>query len=207
MPTGYTAPIVEGTMDNGKDFLWRCARAFGAMVEMRDMDLDVPIPEAFHVPTYYIDSLTRALTALNTWKALSTEDRYNRWSAERLEMSDRWLTEKQRKAEVRQRLEKVLSDVVAWIPPSGDHTELQAYALDQVNGELERYEEQSLDPPKPIPFSEWETRQTEKLLKDLAWSAEALAKQERLARERTVWVEALRESLAGLSEAVEEPCD
>ena len=45
MPTGYTAPIKDGISFN--DFMWGCARAFGALIMMRDDPPGTPIPERF----------------------------------------------------------------------------------------------------------------------------------------------------------------
>ena len=38
MPTGYTANIVDGE-ETFEEYVWRCTRAFGAMMHMRDDSL------------------------------------------------------------------------------------------------------------------------------------------------------------------------
>jgi hypothetical protein len=36
MPTGYTYEIEDGSITELNEYVWRCARAMGAMVMMRD---------------------------------------------------------------------------------------------------------------------------------------------------------------------------
>ncbi len=62
MPTGYTHLIEEGC--NLEEFVWACARAFGACVMMRDDSVDKPVPEKFE-PS---DSVT------DDWPALCERD-------------------------------------------------------------------------------------------------------------------------------------
>ena len=40
MPTGYTAEILNGEIKTFPEFAKKCARAFGAMIHMRDDSLD-----------------------------------------------------------------------------------------------------------------------------------------------------------------------
>ena len=51
MPTGYTAKIADG--QTFEEFILSCARAFGALVEMRDEPADAPIPEEFKPSAYH----------------------------------------------------------------------------------------------------------------------------------------------------------
>ena len=45
MPTGYTAGILEG--ETFEQYALQCAKAFGALVMMRDEPSDAPIPDQF----------------------------------------------------------------------------------------------------------------------------------------------------------------
>lgn len=58
MPTGYTAAIADGI--DFKTYALSCARAFGALVEMRDEPANAPIPEEFKPSSYYVTSLASA---------------------------------------------------------------------------------------------------------------------------------------------------
>lgn len=52
MPTGYTAGVKDGTVTDFKAFVMQCARAFGALIDMRDDPSDVPIPKSFAPSSY-----------------------------------------------------------------------------------------------------------------------------------------------------------
>ncbi len=59
MPTGYTAAVQNGTVTRFADFAMNCARAFGALVELRD-EMDAPIPDTFKPSTHHSESLKKA---------------------------------------------------------------------------------------------------------------------------------------------------
>ena len=65
MPTGYTAMLTEEKEITFEDFALKCARAFGALIEMRDESLDAKIPEEFKVTEYHTVELNRAIEKLN----------------------------------------------------------------------------------------------------------------------------------------------
>jgi len=60
MPTGYTYPVVEGKITEFSDFALSCARAFGALITMRDDPHDTPIPETFEPSDYNAKKLAEA---------------------------------------------------------------------------------------------------------------------------------------------------
>ncbi len=62
MPTGYTADIAKGI--TFQQYAWSCARAFGALVMMRDEPSDAPIPEAFTPSDYHVKALAEARAKL-----------------------------------------------------------------------------------------------------------------------------------------------
>jgi len=45
MPTGYTLDLYDGKNITFKEFVMKCAGAFGALISMKDESLDAPIPE------------------------------------------------------------------------------------------------------------------------------------------------------------------
>ena len=74
MPTGYTDAVATGEIKTLKEFAYRCARAMGACIDMRDKPMDAPIPERFEPSSFYkakIDTLTQELETL---RATSDED-------------------------------------------------------------------------------------------------------------------------------------
>ena len=61
MPTGYTSDIYDGKDISFREYALKCARNFGAYVEMRDSSLDTEMPTEFEPSTYYRDKLDEAL--------------------------------------------------------------------------------------------------------------------------------------------------
>ena len=62
MPTGYTAPIYEGEENfTFKKFAMRCARNFGALIEMRGepLDAEIDFDKCFQPSDYYKKALER----------------------------------------------------------------------------------------------------------------------------------------------------
>lgn len=70
MPTGYTQDLADGKDVTFEQFAMKCARAFGALIEMRDEPMDAEIPKKFTTPPYYSERLERArarVTEVNSW--------------------------------------------------------------------------------------------------------------------------------------------
>jgi hypothetical protein len=62
MPTGYTAKLYDGDQ-KFQDFAMECARAFGALIEMRDEPMNAKIPETFEPSEHHVNGLERAKKA------------------------------------------------------------------------------------------------------------------------------------------------
>src|SRR5690242_13602207 len=64
MPTGYTAALYDGPQ-SFEEFFWRCTRAMGLFIHMRDDSLDAPLPEKFEARgSYHHDSLKNSSARL-----------------------------------------------------------------------------------------------------------------------------------------------
>jgi hypothetical protein len=72
MPTGYTAPIADGM--TFEQYALGCARAFGALVTMRDEPSDAPIPEKLEPDTYYQRSLEASQLELDRVMSLTAAE-------------------------------------------------------------------------------------------------------------------------------------
>ena len=64
MPTGYTQPIIDGTVKTPKEFLHLCLRNFGICISMRDMPLDSQEDYTEYIKKYYQDSLSHHVEEL-----------------------------------------------------------------------------------------------------------------------------------------------
>lgn len=197
MPTGYTADIAKGI--SFPEYAMGCARAFGALVTMRDDPADAPIPEAFEPESYYAKSLREAearhaeLIAMTPAQAeaAATAD-YEEKAAYRA----KWLDEKRT---LRMQYVAMLNQVRAWEPPTQDHVELKRFMIEQIATSIDHdCNESYCTPPTKQTGQEWHQEQQKEATRRLERAAGEHAKEVARAVSRTSWVAKLRASLAGL---------
>lgn len=197
MPTGYTAAVQDGTITDFPAFAMQCARAFGALITMRDDPFDAPVPERFEPRTSYHDErLAAASAALTELRALTpeqAEDRaYQAWKTATARHMDR----ERECAAQRERYEAMLAKVLAWDPPSPDHTELRTFMADQLRQSIDFDCGHSSPAPGRMMGPAWLAAEMAAAERDLAYHAKARAEEVDRAAGRTRWVAALRASLA-----------
>ena len=197
MPTGYTAKLVEKGEDF-QSFVMRCARAFGALIMMRDEDMEAPIPEEFQPSPYYTEALAKARKDLAEFEALSQgqkEERARKAISESIRRAEASLA----KARLENaRIAAMVKQVEAWEPPSEDHQELKNFMRQQleVSGNDESYLKRGL---KPQSISGWIAETHGQLIKAIP-HYENLEREERERQaSRTKWVRDLRASLVKLT--------
>ena len=70
MPTGYTQPIIDGTVKTPKEFLHLCLRNFGICISMRDMPFDASQKDYTKcIKKYYQDAMGYHAKALENANA------------------------------------------------------------------------------------------------------------------------------------------
>ena len=121
MPTGYTADVQDGKITEFSEFALQCARAFGALIMMRDEPMGATIPDEFKPDSYYIKALADAREELAKVRALSLaeckEEAKKLYEKQVQERDDR--LERHRVEGARYRA--MLAKVNAWQPPTPDH--------------------------------------------------------------------------------------
>ncbi len=178
-------------------FTLQCARAFGALIEMRDDPMDAPIPESFTPSTYHTERakvLEREIAAL---EAMTNEQRIA-YGVAKIERSLASLHDGLRKnTDENARLDAMASQVQAWQPPSKDHEGLKKFMLEQIAISRDRsdyYHERIAELKAMHPLQIWRD--------EVQSSKDFLASNQKSDREeierchgRTQWVRQLRESL------------
>ncbi len=195
MPTGYTSKIYDGEQVSGKEFIMTCARAFGALVTMRDESLNVEIPEEFKPNFYYKDQLEKAKEELKKYTNMTIEeakpfieDNYNN----KIIAKNNSIKENDN---LKQRYETVLKEVEKWTPPSNEHIGLKNYAINQLKESIKHdcnnydYEIKNESPEEHI------KNNIERCLKDIDYYTKEWNKEVERVEERNLWVKQLRESL------------
>jgi hypothetical protein len=195
MPTGYTYPVCDGKITEFSDFALSCARAFGALIMMRDEPADAPIPDEFKPDSsYYEERLATSMKRLGEVQAMTNAETdaaalasHNEAMASRA----KYLSEKETEAA---RLNAMLTKVRAWKPPTDDHVEMKKFMIDQLTMSFPG----DYAPAAPVLLdgATWRQKQIDDLAETMVRSKKEITAEAERAAGRTAWVKALRTSLA-----------
>ncbi|WP_025909304.1 hypothetical protein [Priestia flexa] len=197
MPTGYTNDIHAGKEVSAKDYIMKCARAFGATVTMRDEPLSKEIPE-FQPSTYHFEQIEKAKKRLSEAKRMTLEEAEKMAEESyqsRLEERAKIIADK---TEMKNRYVKVLSEVNEWMPPTQEHVKLKEFAVKQLEDSIEFdcdlsfYECIPVKKNNPVDYLNAMIERAEENAKyhETAWNKEVEG-----VKQRNKWVKELRESL------------
>ncbi|MET4197237.1 hypothetical protein ABIA95_000220 [Bradyrhizobium sp. LA8.1] len=194
MPTGYTYPVVEGKVTEFPEFAMLCARAFGALIMMRDDSMDAPIPDEFTPDTSYYDGrIATDMAQMGNVQAMSRAEADAAAAAEHaaaMESRRKYLEDKEVEAG---RINAMLSKVRAWEPPTPDHAEMKAFMIEQLRISMPGDYVPSI--PELLDGRTWRQNMIDQLAKTVARNREEVQKEIERAKGRTEWVKALRTSL------------
>jgi len=194
MPTGYTAKIADGM--TFKEFALGCARAFGALIEMRDDPMDAPIPDKFEPSTWNREQLTKAQEWLTALDAMDLAQAQKSADIEFDKEQSAYLKRCEERRVLRSKYEDMLNAAKSWQPPTPEHQGLQDFMIEQINrsidGDCAEYPELA---PKKLTGREWLDAQITQARWDIDYHTKK--NEEEIARTngRTEWVAQLRQSL------------
>lgn len=135
MPTEYTAAACEREQ-TFQEYALGCARAFGALIDMRDDPQDAVIPDSFPYDDYHERELLKAKAELGHLEGLFAEARAE-FGAERRRKAIRYAEETLRKTqETRYRLVRLLKAAEVYQAPSADHEEYKSFMIQQLQSTL-----------------------------------------------------------------------
>ncbi len=191
MPTGYTIKIEEGC--SFEEYVWCCARAFGALITMRDEPFDAQIPEKFKPSKYHTEALEKANQELIHLDGLSKEQIAEAIEKERQEteaINAQYNCENEKK---NTRYKAIREQVEAWQPPSFDHVDMKRFMLEQIDMcyPISKYQ-------RTIPQSNpetWLEEKKQKANRDIEYHTTELAKEIERTNSRNEWLKQLRQSV------------
>jgi hypothetical protein len=195
MPTGYTADLHDGKDVSFPEFVMRCARAFGALVTMRDEPMDASIPDEFKPSNWHIEQLEEArrrLAEIESWDDARAEAEAEKAYQEALRYREDTLV---RNAAIRQRYENMLAQVKGWAPPTPDHQGLKDFMIQQLESSIDFDCKYDPGEPERLSGSEYKAQQIADTQRDIDYHTEEHAKEVERAKQRTDWIRALRDSL------------
>jgi hypothetical protein len=203
MPTGYTADVQSGKVTEFPEFAMQCARAFGALIMMRDESSKAPIPERFEPKTsYYDEALASAKARLAELLAMSPEAVTAAAEESHKDAVARWSARRAARAAERQRYEAMLAKVAAWEPPTPEHDGMKKFMADQLRESIKfdcsgDYD----DEPVALAGPAWLEKETETARWDIGRYAKHRREEIARTEDRNKWLADLRASLASMAEA------
>ena len=194
MPTGYTLDLYDGKDITFEEFVLRCARAFGALIDMRDEPMDAPIPERFEPSDYHLKELIKAkkrLEEVKGWDEEKAEQEAERAYRDALKKREEFI---EKNKLIHKRYEDMLSKVREWKPPTPDHVDLKKFMIQQLEDSIE-FDCFIPEMPQSLSGEEYKEQQIKKALDDIDYHEKEYAKEVSRVHERNKWLLLLRESL------------
>lgn len=194
MPTGYTAAIADGI--TFEQFAMQCARAFGALVTMRDDPSGAPIPDRIEPSTHYQDWLEREHVELNRLMDFTAADVEREAEADYQRQVEAHTDRMKKAADLQAKYESMLASVNAWMQPTEEHQGLKDFMIQQITESIRFDCNTSYDePPQCKAPAKWIADKLEYVRGNLTrYEAEHRKEVERAAS-CTAWVQTLRASL------------
>ena len=194
MPTGYTLDLYDGKDLTFEEFVLKCARAFGALIGMRDKSIVAPIPERFEPSDYHLKELEKTkkrLKEIKEWNEDKAKQEAERAYQEALKKREEFI--KKNKL-IRKRYEDMLSKVREWKPPTPDHVDLKKFMIQQLEDSI-AFDCFIPEMPQRLSGEEYKEQQIKKALNDIDYHEKEYAKEVNRVYERNKWLLLLRESL------------
>lgn len=195
MPTGYTYAVAEGKMIEFSDFALSCARAFGALITMREEPTGADIPEEFTPDTKYHDEhIANDMKRMGQVQDMTlAEADTAALEVHRAALASRAKYLADRDAEAG-RLNAMLAKVRAWHPPTPDHVEMKKFMVDQLTISLPGDYAPAI--PALLDGAAWRQQEIDRLADSVVYHRKERSKEIERASGRTEWVKALRRSLS-----------
>lgn len=196
---GYTH-ILEEREVSFNEFVWRCARNFGALIHMRDDGLDakITLPNGFY-DSYSQDHVVEFKNDLEKFQNMSLLDAQKIIDKEYDNQQDLANQEIDIKKLLKTRVEKLLLQVHKWKIPTKEHYLLKKFMVDSLHDvitidcDLEYYNH-ILMTPKPSP-EDWLKEQVKEAEHSLEYHTKHLEDEKVREESVTKWITDLQESV------------
>ena len=193
MATGYTCEIKNG--QTFKEFIMGCAKAFGALVTMRDEPADAKIP-IFKPSTHHQENVDKLKAELVSYEKMSPEDCTARALSAFEKAKDSYNKSLCKKAALSLKYDSMTIEVEAWKPPTDDHVGLKDFMLDQIKISKENDCNTSyISIPKKQTGDEWLAENLEISMQSLAYHTKEIKEDKTKIDGRNEWVADLKKSL------------
>jgi hypothetical protein len=191
MPTGYTHKIKDG--QSFEDFVLGCARAFGALVLMRDEPSDAPIPERFEPSDYHVKERDKAKEQYRIVSEMTEAEAEEKAEAEYTQAMTRYNLRVLENNNEQVMYKAMLAKVRAWQAPS-THADLKRFMIEQLEKSKD-FDNFEPDLPKQISGRAWKANAEANALRDIGYHTTEYAKEVERVEGRNKWIKDLRDSL------------
>ena len=194
MATGYTSEIANGI--SFEKFVLQCARAFGALISMRDDPWDAEIPNEFVPSDYHKNEMLAREEELGSLMSMPEE-----WANEQAAMQyeKEWLAYNKHLINVANIKDKYLSMLIkvkAWQPPTVDHNELKEFMIKQIVDSINwDCDISHVESPVLLDGKTWLAERIDSCSWDINYHAKEYQKEVEGCSGRTKWVQELKKSL------------
>jgi hypothetical protein len=195
MPTGYTYPVENGEIESLKDYAFTCARAFGALISLRDDPLSAVLPDdvSSSDSTYHLEELQKAHDSLKE-ENLSL-DKF----LAHVKFQYDWHTNAIQEEIVKSgRIKAMKAKVRAWVPPTPDHEALKNFMASQLDiggGEDDTmidYYQKELQKLNTASYKEWKKEQIRQAERDIDYHQGKIAEQRVRVDNNNKWIRELK---------------
>lgn len=194
--TGYVDHMITKRQSFG-DFALSCARAFGALITMRDESMDAPVPEKFVPSDYHSTQLAADKAELARLNAMSPREQRRFGEAKRIDSIAQYHDAFQRAKQGNEPIMQMLDEVSAWIPPTPEHVELKDFMEKQLTTSLndETYWLDCIRREEAKLPSEFFNEAIQRAEQSVTYHSREQEKEIERANSRTEWLQQLRDSL------------
>ena len=177
-----------------------CARAFGALIMMRDEPQNAEIPEAFEASAYHKDAIEKAAMEL---KELLAMDQLTA-AAKAKEAHQKHIdyhTEAIAKDEaLAAKYKAMLAEVEAYKSPSPDHDNFKKFMADQITESVKfdcgsNYHREAIESGKLMSGEEWILAEKKRLEDSMEYHKKHYQEELDRTKNRNEWLQKLRDSL------------
>lgn len=195
MPTGYTAAVQKGISFD--EYALNCARAFGALVTMRDEPSDKAIPEKLEPSDYHLKAKVELESKLKDFSVIGNIEASKR-ALKEFDAAELYRANKLKEEGVIEgRYNEMLSKAKEWVSPSKDHDKLKEFMISQLEESIKfdcgsSYYEK---PTAKITGDQWLSEQIGKAHKDIAYHIGKYREEVKRTDSRNEWIDLLRKSI------------
>lgn len=204
MPSGYTEGISSGKITNFQQFVWTCARGFGAFVMQRDDGLNAPLILLEEPTSYHQDKITQLTEEQKYYNGLTDKEWFEEYTKYIRKTTKDIQDNIYDKIDLKQKYENMLVQVIEWVPPNQDFDELKTFMINQLKESIDWdcktcYDQDRLSKLDELTFEKYKIDKTTSFHQDIEYHQKRYEEECERVKSRNEWKRKLVESV-GLPE-------